>query len=190
MLRNFGGGPHSRVAVRVPATNVQVANSRLFELRNAGANLIVIKSLLLRALQIAAGTAQENSLDLYKVTGFSAVDTTNTATPVPSLLRPAPTFVSTAALRACSGHANGMTGGTLTKETTPIASLPFNVATAINITSQFEKECFADLAGGGEPLVLAANEGLIVESRVLNVTSYGMAFFIDMTWQESGAPAA
>lgn len=185
MLKVFGGGPHNRLAVRVPSTAAQAANSRIFEIRNTGANLIVLKSLILKVLQIAAGTAQENSLDVYKVTGFSAVDTTNTVTPVPSLSKTLSTFANNAAVRALSGAVAGMTGGTLTKDSGPIASLPYNVSASINVTTMPMLEVFADLGGGGEPLILAQNEGLVVESRVLNVTSFGVAWFIDTTWQET-----
>lgn len=187
MIRNFGNGAHSRVAVRVLSTAVQVANSRIFEIRNTGNNLIVMKSLILRAMQVAAGTAQENSLDVYKLTGFTAVDTTNTVTPTPNLMKTNSLFTSGAAVRALNPNANGMTGGTLTKAASPIASMPYNVATAINITTIREHEVFPDLSGGGEPLILQKDEGILVESRVLNVTSFGVAWFIDALWQEAVA---
>lgn len=186
MLRDMGSGLTSRVSARILSTAAQVANARLFTLRNTGSNLIVIKSLLLKALQVAAGTAQENSLDVYKLTGFTVSDTVNTVTPVPSVSRTTTAFVSGAALRhlTVAGQVNGMTGGTLTKDGSPIAQLPYNVAAAINVASMPQLECFPDLSGGGEPLFLAQNEGLLIENRVLNVTSFGMAWFLDISFSE------
>lgn len=187
MLRDYGYAAHYRTSVRVLSTAAQVANSRLLVIRNNGANLLVIKSLILKALQVAAGTAQENSLDVFKLTGFTVLDTTNTVTPVPSIMKTgqlaSPGGAQIRHLTA-AGNVNGMTGATSTKDANAIASLPYNVAAAINITSIFQQECFADVSGGGEPLILAQNEGLLVESRVLNVTSFGMAWIMDATWAE------
>lgn len=180
---------HYRTSVRISSTAVQVANSRIFEIRNTHAtNLIIPTRMTLRALQTAAGTAQENSLDVYKVTGFSVVDTTNTVTPVSSVKR-TPTMAAYpggAAVRhlTLAGNANGMTGGTLTKDTQFFATLPYNVAAAISTTFQWGPyECFDD-TNGTHPFVLVQNEGIIVESRVLNVTSFGVTWYIDFSWAE------
>lgn len=113
----YGSLGHYRVTVRVPSTAAQAANSRLFELRNTSTNLIVLTRLMLRALQTATGTAQENSIDCYRCTSFTAVDTVNTTTPT---LSPKRTSMAAspgnAAVRFLSGAAAGMTGGTLTKD--------------------------------------------------------------------------
>jgi nitrous oxidase accessory protein NosD len=117
---------HYRVCVKVNLIAAQAANSRLFELRNAHAtNLIIPTRLELRWLQTAAHTAAIlDAIDLFKVTGFTAVDTTNTVTPVPSLLRTS--FAATAAaIRhvTIAGAAAGMTGGTLTKDSNAVGML-------------------------------------------------------------------
>lgn len=118
----YGALGHYRTSLRIASTAAQAANSRIFEIRNTHAtNLIIPTRLTLRALQTAAGTAQENSLDCYKVTGFTAVDTTNTVTPVSSVKRGATmaAYPGGAAVRhlTLTGAAAGMTGGTLTKDT-------------------------------------------------------------------------
>jgi hypothetical protein len=180
---------HYRTSVRISSTAVQAANSRIFEIRNTHAtNLIIPTRLTLRALQTAAGTAQENSLDVYKVTGFTAVDTTNTVTPVSSVKRSTvmAAYPGGAAVRhlTLAGAAAGMTGGTLTKDTQFFATLPYNVAAAINVTSQWGPYDCMDDVNGTHPFVFVQNEGLIVESRVLNVTSFGITWYIDFSWAE------
>lgn len=185
----YGALGHYRTSVRIASTAAQAANSRIFEIRNTHAtNLIVPTRLVLRALQTAAGTAQENSLDVFKVTGFTAVDTANTVTPVSSVKRGATmaAYPGGAAVRhlTLAGAAAGMTGGTLTKDTQSISTLPYNVAAAIATTSMWGPcECLADV-NGTHPFVLVQNEGLIIENRVLNVTSYGITWYIDFSWAE------
>ena len=180
---------HYRTSVRIISTAAQAANSRIFEIRNTHAtNLIIPTRLTLRALQVAAGTAQENSLDCYKVTGFTAVDTTNTVTPTSSVRRGATmaAYPGGAAVRhlTLTGAAAGMTGGTLTKDAQFFATLPYNVAAAIATTFQWGPfECFDDV-NGTHPFALVQNEGIIIENRVLNVTSYGIAWYIDFSWSE------
>jgi len=181
----YGSLGHYRVTVRVASTAAQAANSRLFELRNTGTNHVVLTRLTLRALQTAAGTAQENSIDCYRCTAFTAVDTVNTTTPTISSSRTgmgaAPGNV---AVRFLSGAAAGMTGGTLTKDGSAFAILPYHVAAAINTTTTWGPlDCVDDLYGT-HPFVFPQSEGFIVENRVLNVTSYGMTWFIDLTYAE------
>lgn len=179
---------HYRTSVRISSTAAQAANSRIFEIRNTHAtNLIIPTRLTLRALQAVAGTAQENSLDVYKVTGFTVVDTTNTVTPVSSVKRTnMAAYPGGAAVRhlTLAGAAAGMTGGTVTKDTQFFATLPYNVAAAIATTFMWGPiDCFDDV-NGTHPFVLVQNEGIIIENRVLNVTSYGIIWYIDFSWAE------
>jgi hypothetical protein len=184
----YGALGHYRTAVRINSTAAQAANSRVFEIRNTHAtNLIVPTRLILRALQTAAGTAQENSLDVYRVTAFTAVDTVNTVTPVSSVKRTSmAAYPGGAAVRhlTLAGAAAGMTGGTLTKDTQFFATLPYNVAAAISTTFQWGPVDGFDDVNGTSPFVLIQNEGIIIENRVLNVTSYGITWYIDFCWAE------
>jgi len=179
-----------RTAVRIVSTTAQAANSRIFEIRNTNAsNLIVPTRLKLVALQTAAGTAQENSLDCYKVTGFSVVDTTNTVTPAKSTIQTAmPAYPGGTSIRhlTIAGHAAGMTGGTLTKDAQFFATLPYNVAAAINTTTQFSMNAF-DGMDKEYPMVFIQNEGFIIENSILNATSYGMTWYLDFAWKELAA---
>jgi len=184
----YGALGHYRTAVRIASTAAQAANSRIFEIRNTHAtNLIIPTRLLLRAGQTAAGTAQENSLDVYRCTSFTAVDTTNTVTPTTSVKRTSmAAYPGGAAVRhlTLTGAAAGMTGGTLTKDAQFFATLPYNVAAAINTTTQWGPLDTLDDVNGTHPFVFAQNEGFVIENRVLNVTSYGITWYIDFSWAE------
>lgn len=182
----YGALGHYRLAVRINSTAVQVANSRIFQVRNAGTNILVLTRLVIRAYQTAAGTAQENSVDCYKLTGFSAVDTTNTVTPVWSTKKTSMGVSTNIHVRALSPNANGMTGGTLTKDTTSFFTLPYMVATAAGTTNaaQWGPADATDDLHGTHPFVFVNNEGFGIESRVLNVTSMGITWYVDCSLAE------
>lgn len=184
----YGALGHYTTNVRISSTAAQAANSRLFEIRNSSTNLIVLTRLAVRAIQTAAGTAQENSVDAYRCTSFTVVDTTNTVTPVSSVKRTSmAAYPGNAQVRhlTLGGAAAGMTGGTLTKDTQAFATLPYNVAAAINTTTIWGP---VEMVPQGNfldhPFVFAQNEGFILENRVLNVTSYGITWYIDCSWAE------
>lgn len=191
----YGALGHYRLSVRIAATAVQAANSRIFELRNTATTLIIPTRLTLRAIQIAAGTLQENSLDVYKLTGFTVSSTTNTVTPTSSVKRTAgmAVFPGGAAVRhlTLAGNAAGMTGFTSTKDANALATFPYmvtaGVATATFTPPPWGPYDVFDDVNGTHPLVLAQNEGILVESRVLNVTSFGMGWYLDFSWAEVAA---
>jgi hypothetical protein len=184
----YGALGHYRTTVRINSTAAQAANSGLFEIRNTHAtNLIIPTRLVIRALQTVAGTAQENSVDCYRCTSFTASSTTNTVTPVSSVKRTSmAAYPGGAAVRhlTLAGAAAGMTGGTRTKDTQAFATLPYNVAAAINTTGIWGPLDALDDVNGTHPFVFAQNEGIWIENRVLNVTSYGITWFIDFNWAE------
>lgn len=182
----YGALGHYRYGVRIATTAAQAANSRFLELRNTHAtNLIVLTRLTMRGLQTAAGTAQENSLDVFKCTTFSAVDTTNTTTPTLSAKRTSMAAApGSAAVRHLAAAAAGMTGGTLTKDASMFATLPVNVATAIQVAYQWGPLDCLDDVNGTHPFVFIQNEGFEIENRVLNVTSYGITFYFDLCYAD------
>jgi hypothetical protein len=182
----YGSLGHYKATMRVLSTAAQAANARLLEMRNSAANLVVLTRLTLRALQVAAGTAQENSIDAFRCTSFTAVDTTNTLTPSLSPKRTTGMAAAPGGLqvRVLNPAAAGMTGGTLTKDGSAFAMLPFNISTTIAVTSQWGPYDTTDDVNGTHPFVFAQNEGFEVENRVLNVTSYGIAWFFDLSAAE------
>lgn len=182
----YGTLGHYRTTHRCVLAAGQVANSRLFECRNAGTNLLIPTRLVVRLIQTGAGTAQENSIDLFRCTAFSAVDSVNTVTPTASVKR-------TSSMAAAPGNAQmrgvtaagataGMTGGTLTKDATAFSTLPIMVAASASPTVYSFDE-FDDV-NGSHPFVFAQNEGFIVENRVLNTISYGYSLYMALSWAE------
>lgn len=181
---------HYKTSHRAAIIAAQAANSRLFELQNAHAtNLIVVHEIRIAWVQTAAHTAAiEDSIDLYRCTGFSAVDTTNTVTPAISKLR-ASFATAGANVRGVTvaGAAAGMTGGTLTKDTNPLRQIPqFLLATVPTAgpTVQIEGWYRPDVNSGESPLILVQNEGLTIENRVLLGAAAGSTFYIDIEWAE------
>jgi hypothetical protein len=181
---------HYRVAVKVNLIAAQAANSRLFEIRNTSAtNLIIPTRLEVRWLQTGAHTAAIlDAIDLFKVTGFTAVDTTNTVTPTPSLKRLGMS-ATTAAIRhvTVAGAAAGMTGGTLTKdpgvgigmmEQWLLAAQP-----TAGVVVPTVKEMLDDV-NGTHPLVFAQNEGFILENRILLGAAAASSVVVDLSYAE------
>lgn len=187
----WGSLGHYRTNHRCVLANTQAANSRLFEIRNTHAtNLIVPTRLILKWLQTGTHTAAiEDSLDVFKVTGFSAVDTTNTVTPTASAKRGSMSAApGGAALRGVTvaGAAAGMTGGTLTKDGNSIGQLPQWLLAAMPTasTAMVQLNDLFDDVNGTHPFVLAQNEGIIIENRVLLGAAAASSVYIDFSWAE------
>lgn len=185
---DYGAGGHYRVNHRCALVATQAANSRLFELRNPAAGLVIITQLIIKWLQTAAHTAAiEDSLDIWKVTGFTVLDNTNTVTPVASKARTSMgNSATTLAGVTIAGAAAGMTGGTMSKDTSPIGQLPQWLLLAQPTASTVPvvlADNFDDNTGT-HPLVLATNEGLIIENRVLLGAAAGSTVYIDLSWAE------
>lgn len=182
---------HYRVNHRCALIATQAANSRLFELRNTHAtNFIVITRLLLRWMQTAAHTAAiEDSLDVFKCTSFSAVDTTNTVTPTASAKKTSMSAApGNAAIRGVTvaGAAAGMTGGTLTKDGGSIGQLAKWLLLAqptAGLVDPTTLDVFDDV-NGTHPLVLVQNEGIEIENRVLLGAAAGSTLYVDCSWAE------
>jgi hypothetical protein len=189
----YGALGHYRTSVRIVSTATQAANSRIMTLRNTHAtNILILTRLTLRAIQIAAGTLQENSLDVYRVTGFTVDDTTNTVTPTAAVKRSGAmaAYPGGASVRylTTTGVAAGMTGGTMTKDAQFFATFPYMVtaglATATYQPPQWGPLDCLDDVNGTHPFALTQNQGIVIENRVLNVTSMGIAWYLDFSWAE------
>ena len=189
----YGALGHYRVNHRCAIANTQAANSRLFEARNTHAtNLLIPTRLVIRWLQNGAHTAAiEDSLDVFRCTSFSAVDTVNTVTPTFSVKRTsgmAAAGSSIASVRGVTvaGAAAGMTGGTLTKDASSIGQLPQWLLAAVPTAGTIVPmviDVFDDV-NGTHPFVFANNEGFIIENRVLLGAAAGSQVYIDFSWAE------
>lgn len=184
---------HYRVGVQFVLLATQAANSRLFVLRNNAANLIVVTQLWVKWLQTAAHTAAiEDSIDAYKLTGFTVLDTTDTVTPTVEVMR-------TTEMAAVPGGAQvrhvtvagknaGMTGGTSTKGGR-WASCPKWLLLAVPTGSEVKADVhdLLDDNPSSHPLILKQNEGLLLENRVLLGAAAGSSVYIECGWAEVAA---
>lgn len=177
---------HYRVSHRCQIVNTQAANSRLFEVRNAHATrLLILLSLRMKWLQTGVHTAAiEDSLDVFKVTGFTAVDTTNTVTPLITRYRTDfPDPVADLVFRAVTvaGAAAGMTGGTVTVEASPFVQLPKWLLAAVPTSDvPFSELLYVPDVGDGEhPFVYKQNEGFVIQNRVLLGAAAASSVYID-----------
>lgn len=185
---------HYRVTYRFLIVNSQGATSRLFEIRNSGANLLIPTRMLVKVVSASAHTAIiENSYDVYKAVGFTAVDTTNTSTPVAVAKRTtgmtaAPGNAQIRGVTA-TGVAGGMTGGTMTALANPIAQLPMFAAQAVmaaaDTNSRYANvmDAFDDI-NGTHPVVCEANEGIVLANRVGLGAAAGASVYVDFSWAE------
>jgi hypothetical protein len=190
----YGSLGHYRSAVRFALANAQAANSRLWEVRNTAANLIIPTRLRVTWTLTSAHTAAIlDQLALFRCTAFTAVDTTNTVTPTASVKRTSGMAAAPggAAIRhvTVAGAAAGMTLGTLTKDGGASGQLEqwllAAVPTAGPTTSMLFE--FLDDVNGTHPFVLAQNEGLELENVVLLGAAAGSSVVVDFSWCETTA---
>lgn len=177
---------HYRVFSRFTLAAAQVAAARVWEFRNGHiSNFMVVTRFNIRVVQSNAGTAQNNGLDVFRNTAFTVVDNVNTVTPTSIPKRTAFTAAPAGAVIrhvTVAGAAAGMTGGTRTPDLGPFFALPLNVsATPSSFPASYE---IADDVNGTHPLVLNPSEGIEIQNRVLNVTSYGIDVYVDFCWAE------
>jgi hypothetical protein len=181
---------HYRTNHRCALIAAQAANSRLFEFRNAGTGILVPTRLLIKWFQTAAHTAAiEDSIDVFKVTSFTVLDTTNTVTPVASAKRATmPASPGNAQIRGVTvaGAAAGMTGGTLTKDGTSIGQLPNWLLAAQPTAGTIVVQLIDnfDDVNGTHPFAFVQNEGFIIENRALLGAAAGSSVYIDFSWAE------
>lgn len=183
---------HYRVTHRFVLVATQAAGSRLFEVRNTGVNLLVPTRMNVRIMVASAHTAIiENSLDLYKGAGFTAVDTVNTVTPAAKAKRTTGMTAPPAGMDirgvTIAGAAAGMTGGVITALADPIAQLPYIAPQAVMAAADtFPRysevlDCFDDV-NGTHPFVCEQNEGIVLANRVLLGAAAGASVYVDFSF--------
>lgn len=183
---------HYRTSIQLTMATSQAANSNLFEVRNTGANLLVLTRC--RIGVYATGTVTTPYLgkwSLMRTTSFTVTDTTNTVTPTGSTKRTSfSAYPGNAHVRyvTVAGAAAGMTGGTLTKDANAMAQFIATMTTGPNTTAGGFVMPSADMVddvNGTHPLVCAQNEGWIIENTVVgSATANVIQVLIDISWAE------
>jgi hypothetical protein len=184
---------HYRTIHRTGLVNAQAANSRLFSMRNTHVtNLIIPTRVQVKWLQTGAHTAAlEDSVDIFKCTGFSVSDSVNTVTPTASRKRTSSMAAAPGAAEirgvTVAGAAAGMTGGALTKDAAPYGQLPAWLLAALPTAAMVPFWLYDDdhdEATLTHPFVYAQNEGIEIENRVLLGAAAASSLYIDFSWAE------
>lgn len=196
MLRNaylLNATATFRVNYQLLLVATQAAGSRLFEIRNAGTDVVLVPTKLeISWIQNAAHTAAILAgLEVYKATGFTAVDSVDTTTVAGQVHRTGEaTAPGNALIRGvtASGVAAGMTGGTVTTTGAPLARfrkwMLQTVPTAGDVPTNFWR-AIEQSFGDEKPLVLAPDEGIVVTNSVLLGAAAGSLVNVDLTWTEA-----
>jgi hypothetical protein len=179
---------HYRTSVRILSTAALTANAPLFALQVVGSNPIVLTRLTLRAAQVAAGTAQANAIEAIRFATFTDQYSGNAVTTSVSVKRQ--NMEPTAQYGVKVRHWNGT--GTAGMQTVvadvdgkpAFGALEYRVAAAIDTARIWGPYEVVDDVNGTHPFVFSQWEGFLLRNRTTNVTSYGIAWYIDCSWAE------
>lgn len=186
---DYGTLGHYRCVATVALSPLQAVNSRLFELRNTGSNLIV--PTLIEAHVTAVGDVSPDYplwVSLYGCTSFTAVDTTNTTTPPSMVVRPTGMSASPggAQIRSLSStFTAGMTGWTATKDSGAHSSALVWMSSASADRPAYARRFVDPDDQATHPPVYAANQGFVIENAQLGPdTSNTVLMVITVAWAE------
>jgi len=181
---------HYRTNIKLVMATTQAANSKLFEVRNTGSNLLVLTRCAISAAPAGTvTTAYLGEIGLYRATGFSVSSTTGTVTPTTSVKRTSgmAAYPGGAAVRhaTIAGVAAGMTGFTMTLDANQLASCMFVAGTFAATTGTPVRHELVDDTNGTHPLVAAQNEGWVINNVVVGSgTANVVHVVIDVSWTE------
>lgn len=189
---DFSGGGHYHVVHRCALVNTQAANSALFAIRNPSASIVIVPTrLFIQWLQTGNHTAAiEDSLDVFKVTGFTTHYTTNKVDLTPSVMRTSAMVAPASAVGVVkgvtvAGAAAGMTGQTLVKDSSAFTSLPqWLLATQPTAGTIFPMAIDWTQGIGESCVQLEQNEGLLIENRVLLGAAAASSVYIEFSYVE------
>lgn len=188
----YGALGHYRVARRLaPAATTTAGN--LWTIRNPTASgiLVVVKRISLRVLQIAAPTAAVEDIFNIKVArAYTVADTTGSTSISPaSAMQKLRTSMGNAATQVRESNvAGGASGGTKTTDTDAIATGSVWVAAALasgqSNGPSIVLDYYPNVSDGEHPVVLAADEGLLVANTNAFGTASGIAIHCEIYWAE------
>jgi len=160
------------------------AASPVFSFRYGGSSLVLVRRVLFDAVNagtaFTAGTAVFN---LFAARSFTASDSGGTAiTPTINKLRTS--FATSGVADARLSSTATLTAGTRTLDSQPLASLVGAAGAASSVIVP-QATPFLDRRPGDWPLVLAANEGLVVQATVAATGTW--TFKVQIDWEEVSA---
>lgn len=167
----------------------QSSGSRLVELRNSASNWIIPTKVEVTVLPIGSvAVPYPLYIGLSRCTSFSAVDTTNVGTPSISPMKSTmPAAPGGAQVRHVTtvGHASGMTGGTLTKDSGYLSILAAWMASVSSSSQPVTRDLVAGVKQDMHPLICANNEGFVLEHvSTGSGTANGVVVLVDLAWAE------
>jgi hypothetical protein len=137
----------------------------LFSFRNPHATILVIPHIIKVRFQtltdFTAATVTDLGFDLFRVTTFTTVPTTNRTSPTPSKMRASFGTTIIGATDINVATTVGMTGQIMTFDASPFAA---NIAD-MNQIANFPELNYTPGVADGYPLTLAQNEGFMIRNR-------------------------
>lgn len=161
------------------------SGSPVYSFRYGGTGVAVIRGVCLSAVNAGtAFTAGVAHLDLFAARAFTASDTGGTAgtlTTNNGKLRTSTPTTAVSDIRISSTAT--LSAGTRTLDTDPLTSTVIPIpATTTNYTLLNPTCIYAPVQGGDQPLVLAPNEGFVIQATVPATGTW--TFEVETDWEE------
>lgn len=177
------GDVYSVVATSGALTGV-AANGPVwsFEWTNAAKAAVIHRVIVDLAVTTAYGTAQPTSYGLYFARSFTAADTTGVAvTLTTNNGKHRTSFATMLAAAICIGDTDVITAGTRTLDAQPLRVARF-ASTALATTGS--REFIFGGSDDREPLVIKAQEGLVLNNLVLMGATGVVTLDVTLEWSE------
>ena len=185
----YGALGHYRVAATVGLLATQAANGTLFSFRWGDATrFAVITKLRLSIMQTTAATATiMPNFNVFVARGFSVSDSAGTAVTLTGNNMKKRTSMGTSLVTDIrySAATAGLTVGTRTLDAQPILVMPTQQTITTPNATLYQVELDVGVGDGNHPIVLAQNEGIIIQGPSVVFGAAGTAnLVVDMSWAE------
>jgi len=164
------------------------ANSPVFSFRYGGTGVAVVKKITVSAaVNGTAFTAGSAHLDLFAARSFTVSDSAGTgATLTGNNAKLRTSFATTAVSDIRISSTATLTAGTRTLDTNPVSSVLFGApATVTGTTLLPPYDLFKAANAGDYPLVLATNEGFVIQAVVPAMGVWNATVWVE--WDEYAA---
>jgi hypothetical protein len=180
-LGSFSAGSSSGVMAAGLASN-----SPIFSFRGPASGLALIKRVRFGAIGLGTAFAAGSGLfNLFAARGFSGSDTGGGALTITNNSTKRRTSFASSGVQdiRCSATAT-LSAGTRTKDAAPLAAL-MGICSATASTVILPNQNILETLMGEWPLVLAANEGFVLEATVAATGTW--SFHVNVDWDEVAA---